>query len=319
MSSATSLTVRCPACGAAVATGGLAPGSRVQCGACRRPLFLPMPAAATKPGTDSHRGPLPPHLLGQKAGASAMAPAPQAPTAPDPVAIVKISAESPPGTRSAAKHWIYDWLLLGGLALGALVAFAFVIGLISSGGIVASRQGDGEHVEQVVILEQAPQEEKWTDASERSQLVQNVAAKVQFFEYGPVLTRDERGQPKPADDQSYLQVTVELKNNTKQTLEYHSWYANQFDMDGQILEAELVDDRGIRYPRKVFENVDSLRGLTLHQTFEHTKAISDVIVFAVPENSDLKEAKYFRLKLPLAAVGKDDWFRLELPQSKLSL
>jgi hypothetical protein len=245
-----------------------------------------------------------------------MAPAPAAhPAGP----VVQVAPSEVRSSRSASRHWIYDWLLLGGLTLGSVVAFAFIIGLISSGGIVADRQGAGEHVEEVIILEQSPQGEKWTDAAKQSQLVHNVACKVQFFEYGPVLTRDDRGQPKATDDQSYLQITVELKNYTKKPLGYHSWYSNQFDIDGKILEAELVDDRGNRYPRKVFEGIDSLRGLTLHQTFEHKESVSDVIVFAVPESADLKGAKYFRLKLPCAAVGEEGWFRLELPQSMLML
>lgn len=233
--------------------------------------------------------------------------------------IVQVAPTDSRAGRSAPRHWIYDWLLLGGLALCGIVALVFVGALISRGGIVADRQGTGEHVEQVIIVEQSPQEEKWTDASKQSQLVRNVACKIPFFEFGPVLTRDERGQPKPIDDQSYLQITVELKNYTKRTLEYHSWYGNQFDIDGQVLEAELVDDRGNRYPRKVFEGVESLRGLTLHQNFEHKETVSDVIVFAVPESANLKGAKFFRLKLPCAAVGEDGWFRLELPQSMLML
>jgi hypothetical protein len=275
-----------------------------------------MPAAATPPASDSHRGPLPPHLAGQKVAASAMAPAPAAQAA---APVVQVAPSETRSGRSRSRHWIYDWLLLGGLALGAVVAFAFIVGLISRGGIVADRQGSGEHIEEVIILEQTPQGEKWTDAARQSQLVHNVACKVEFFEYGPVLTRDERGQPKATDDQSYLQITVELKNYTKKPLEYHSWYGNQFNIDGKILEAELVDDRGNRYPRKVFAGIDSLRGLTLHQTFEHKETVSDVIVFAVSDPADLKEAKHFRLKLPCAAVGQEGWFRLELPQSMLML
>ena len=49
------------------------------------------------------------------------------------------------------------------------------------------------------------------------------------------------------------------------------------------------------------------------------ETISDVVVFTVPEGVDIKAAQYFRLKLPCGAIGREGWFRLELPRSMLSL
>jgi len=140
-----------------------------------------------------------------------------------------------------------------------------------------------------------------------------VAVDVDYVEYGEVRARDARNRVIVSDTKSYLQIYLNIKGLSPQSVQYTSWYGNTFSSDGEQVGATLVDDQGRSYPMRQFRGVSGVRGHTAKAVLTYKETVHDIVIFDVPATIDRRAIRYFRLELPAAAYGGSGCYRFEIP------
>jgi hypothetical protein len=167
-----------------------------------------------------------------------------------------------------------------------------------------------------------PQQDKavrWTDATRAAQRKERVIVKVETASYGAVRAKDLNRKVITTDDDNLIALTISIRNRYFEARAFKSWYGHTFEAEGgDVILAELFDDRDRSYQMLKFEDVASLEGQRLADEIEQGGFVRDTLVFVVPEDVDRKKIKHFRLALPAVAVGLKGWYRFQIPVSMIS-
>jgi hypothetical protein len=167
-----------------------------------------------------------------------------------------------------------------------------------------------------------PQQDKavrWTDATRAAQRKERVIVRVESASYGAVRAKDLNRQVITTDVDNLIALTVSVRNRDFEARAFKSWYGHTFEADsGDVILAELFDDRERSYQMLKFDDVSSLEGQRLADEIEQGGFARDTLVFVVPKDVDRKKIKHFRLALPAVAVGLDGWYRFQIPVSMIS-
>lgn len=156
-------------------------------------------------------------------------------------------------------------------------------------------------------------EQGWADATQVALRLGNWEVRITRAELGPVIGRDAQDAVVPLNDQA-LQIALRVRNLAPETLEYRSWYATSI-LEGGIVSADLVDDRGFQYALEAFGEGRKLRGHTSQIRLEPGQRVQDLLVFHIPPDLDRAAVKSFRLWLEGGVVGVAGKFQFEIPVS----
>ena len=158
----------------------------------------------------------------------------------------------------------------------------------------------------------------WTDASQASQRRDSVTLKVVRATYGTVRARDLRQQVITTEDDNLLAITVSVRNLGPRARGFQNWYGHAFEAgDGAEVIAELFDDQQRSYSLLKFDDVTRIEGQRLADQIDPKETVQDTVVFLIPKEIDRAAIRSFRLTLPGAAVGMNDFFRFQIPTSMI--
>lgn len=290
--------VTCPICGGT--QGVAAPvAMQVQCAFCRSQFLVP--AAPFAPGAPYATTSSPPHL-------AAMSPQPAPPlVAAEPEE--RFPAAAPVVPRGMWLEFTF-FGIFAALFVAGLVVVLLVSGRWKPGGRAAQR------VEEIVIVrrDEPNVEPRWSDATRISLQLDGVKTRIDHAEFGDVFARDSNRQVVTTKDK-YLTIWVHVENYRAEPAEYRSWYGGRFERSTGAVTARLVDDQGVTYPLKTFDEVREVKGHVERGTLAKQDFLRDTLVFAVPERVRRSDVSYLRLELPGAAFGADGFLRFQIPLS----
>jgi hypothetical protein len=203
-----------------------------------------------------------------------------------------------------------------------------VVGVCVGGGIYVMRSATKSAEEETAAVDSdvtattdstSAKPLRWIDATRSAQMKQRIIVKVETGSYGPVRVKDLNRRVITTDDDNLIALNVSVRNRGFEVCPFTSWYGETFETDsGDVLIAELFDDRSRSYQMLKFDDVSGLQGQRLDDEIGVGDVVRDTLVFVVPEDVDRKEIKHFRLALPAVAVGLDGYFRFEIPVSMIT-
>lgn len=285
--------VTCPICGG---TQGVAAtvAMQVQCAFCRSQFLVPAAHVPLATAPPAHAVPPTSHVGGPVVDAE---PEERAPAAP---AVVP---------RGMLLEFTF-FGLFAALFVAGLIVVLLVAGRWKPGGKGTPR------VEEIVVVRQDEPnvEPRWSDASRVSLQHDGVKTRIDHVEFGDVFARDASRQVVTTQDK-YLTIWVHVENNRVEPAEYRSWYGGRFSRSTGTLAARLVDDQGVTYPLKTFDEVREIKGHVDRASLAKQDFTRDTLVFAVPERVQRSDVSYLRLELPGAAFGSDGFLRFQIPLS----
>lgn len=306
--------VSCPVCGGVqgVATSA---AIQAQCAFCRAMFVVPAVAAFPQPGPAPSpaplsfdlRSPATPALATPAANATSNT-SPNAPSDDSP------DVESPP-------PFVPRGMLLEFTFFGLFVAIfigGLIIVVLAAGYWRENTQAKAPRVEEIVVVphDESQSEPRWSNASRVSLQLDGVKTRIDHVELSEVFARDEQRRVVTTKEQ-YLTLWVHVENRRTEPADYRSWYGNRFQQKGKVVEATLVDNRGVSYPQKKFSDVQEIKGHVAAARLGKQDATRDTIVFEVPEQVQRGDVSHFHLTLPGAAFGGDGTLRFEIHLSQV--
>lgn len=110
---------------------------------------------------------------------------------------------------------------------------------------------------------------RWTDATRAAQRKERVIVKVETATFGAVRAKDLNRQVITTDDDNLIALTVSVRNRDFDARAFKSWYGNTFEeKGGDVILAELFDDRDRSYQMLTFDDVSSVEGQRLADEIE---------------------------------------------------
>jgi hypothetical protein len=206
------------------------------------------------------------------------------------------------------------WLLLLGCLVVVVALLVFLGGkLLSALNNKSSQAASGEALNsEDNEYELANDDQLWTDASKRSQLLEGYLVKVIRAELGDVRGRDSSNTVQTLEKDG-LQIGLEIRNAEREsTRRYQSWYAASRE---DAAHAQLRDDLGNIYPLLYFADVHELQGHTAEAELVFGQRVRDVLIFEVPKGVDRNRVTYFHLRLEAAPLGRRGRFQFLIPIS----
>ncbi|MFO7905275.1 MAG: PHD finger domain-containing protein [Planctomycetota bacterium] len=154
----------------------------------------------------------------------------------------------------------------------------------------------------------------WTDAAKYRQRKHPVTLHVEQVKYGSLRAKDSSNQVVHTQDDNLLGITIGVHNRGTRPRAFKNWYGHAFETDqGGTIVAELTDNHDRAYSLLKFDDVRRIEGQSYTDSIGPKDTAQDTVVFMIPEAMDRSRIKYFRLKLPGAAVGLSEYFRFQIP------
>lgn len=156
----------------------------------------------------------------------------------------------------------------------------------------------------------------WTNAAKYRQRKHPVTLHVEQVKYGSLRAKDASNQVLHTEDDNLLGITVGVHNQGTRPRAFKNWYGHAFETDqGGTVVAQLTDNHDRAYSLLKFDDVRRVEGQSHTDSIDPKETAQDTVVFMIPEALDRSRIKYFRLKLPGAAVGLSESFRFHIPTS----
>jgi hypothetical protein len=168
----------------------------------------------------------------------------------------------------------------------------------------------------------------YIDATRKAAVLSGVSVRVDRAEAGKVHYRS-KGEILETATKNYLVLTLNVKNRSRsEPVDYRSWYDNRFtaaddDESGEEIQhsapaetddVQLIDENDVeltlfRIPGA--ENVE--RHAVSEVSLPPGDDIADTLVFKLPDGYLDEPIPTLYLRLPVAAVGDEGFFKLKLP------
>jgi len=297
------ITQLCPHCQMPLVLPATYAGRTVACGRCGAAIVVMGGEAAPATGAS---------LLPPSAGPILP---PQAAGATDPLASI---AESTPLVRRVRRPrscFATGCLVVGIVSLAAAAIVGIVLVAAWLPGLPRPKRASGPDMIPRGAGKQPIDKREYTDASRKAVNYAGVLVRVDRVEAGKVFYRSKRQNLQTATP-NYLIINLNIQNKSRaEPVEYLSWYDNQFVTgDGEPLDLELVDEDGVTlevFPIAEAENVE--RHGVSSSLLPRGDDTNDSLVFKLPDDYPSDPFPSLYLKLPVAAVGDEGFFKFHIP------
>lgn len=213
------------------------------------------------------------------------------------------------GAKSPAIMWVARALFGVGVAGIAVVIAAFFL-------TRSPARSTGRGAVAAASLNRQQRPVHWTDAAKYRQRKHPMTLHVERVKYGSLRAKDSSNQVVNTQDDNLLGITIGVHNRGTRPQGFKNWYGHAFETDqGSTVVAELTDNHNRAYSLLKFDDVRRIEGQSSADSIAPKETVRDTVVFMIPEAVNCARIKYFRLKLPGAAVGISESFRFQIPSS----